>query len=144
MGGFSYADVLDSAKGWAGAIRFNPTISAQFEQFYHRNDTFSLGICNGCQLMALLGWVPWRGLDVKVQPRFIHNDSGRYLCSFEKYKLHSPIQRYESRFTTVRISSSSPSIFTKGMGNSILGVWSAHGEGKLFCADPHINQRTTV
>lgn len=57
VGGFSYGDVLDSAKGWAGAIRFNPALWQQFQAFYERKDTFSLGVCNGCQLMALLGWV---------------------------------------------------------------------------------------
>ncbi len=62
VGGFSYADVLDSAKGWAASIRFNKKVWDQFETFYHRPDTFSLGVCNGCQLMALLGWVPWRGI----------------------------------------------------------------------------------
>lgn len=55
VGGFSYADVLDSAKGWAGGIRFNPSVKAQFEAFFARPDTFSLGVCNGCQLAALLG-----------------------------------------------------------------------------------------
>lgn len=59
VGGFSYADVLDSAKGWAASILFHPKIAAQFTHFYNRSDTFSLGICNGCQLMALLGWVPF-------------------------------------------------------------------------------------
>ncbi len=83
VGGFSYADVLDSAKGWAGTIRFSDSLRQQFQAFYGRPDTFSLGICNGCQLMALLGWVPGTGqqqdgvlLD-SVQPRFIHNRSGR-------------------------------------------------------------------
>lgn len=151
VGGFSYADVLgmrilnmlrdinclsDSAKGWAGAIRYNPTVFEQFEQFYNRKDTFSLGVCNGCQLMALLGWVPWRGLGVEVQPRFIHNESGRYQISKLGIKCFENI-RYESRFTTVSISES-PSIFLKGMAGSVLGVWTAHGEGKLFCKDPSI------
>jgi phosphoribosylformylglycinamidine synthase len=54
VGGFSYADVLDSAKGWAGVIRFHKRLFEQFERFYKRPDTFSLGVCNGCQLMALL------------------------------------------------------------------------------------------
>ena len=58
VGGFSYADVLDSAKGWAGVIRFNSTLLHQFEHFRTRSDTFSFGACNGCQLMALLGWIP--------------------------------------------------------------------------------------
>ena len=61
VGGFSYADVLDSAKGWAGVIRNNKKIWEEFRVFYNRKDTFSLGVCNGCQLMALLGWVPWEG-----------------------------------------------------------------------------------
>lgn len=54
VGGFSNADVLDSAKGWAGSIKFNPSLLKEFSEFYERKDTFSLGICNGCQLMALL------------------------------------------------------------------------------------------
>nr|XP_060635941.1 phosphoribosylformylglycinamidine synthase-like [Anolis sagrei ordinatus] len=57
VGGFSYADVLGSAKGWAASVTFNPRARAQFQAFYQRKDTFSLGVCNGCQLMALLGWV---------------------------------------------------------------------------------------
>ncbi len=83
MGGFSYADVLESAKGWAGTIRFSASLQQQFQAFYSRPDTFSLGVCNGCQLMALLGWVPGTGqhqdgvLPDAVQPRFIHNSSGR-------------------------------------------------------------------
>ena len=51
-GGFSYADVMDSAKGWAGKIRMNPALLAEFTAFYQRKNTFSLGICNGCQLMV--------------------------------------------------------------------------------------------
>lgn len=87
-GGFSYADVLDSAKGWAATIRFNDKVLKQFQEFYNRPDTFSLGICNGCQLMALLGWVPATAaaeggvaaqLPDSQQPRFVHNTSGRYL-----------------------------------------------------------------
>ncbi len=63
VGGFSYADVLDSAKGWAGVIKNNKKIREEFQVFYNRKDTFSLGVCNGCQLMALLGRVPWEGID---------------------------------------------------------------------------------
>lgn len=86
VGGFSYADVLDSAKGWAGTIKFNNRVLKQFQEFYNRPDTFSLGICNGCQLMALLGWVPATAskdggvaaqLQDLQQPRFVHNKSGR-------------------------------------------------------------------
>lgn len=121
VGGFSYADVLDSAKGWAGVIRFNDTLYRQFQRFYERHDTFSLGVCNGCQLMALLGWVPWRGLPDEKQPRFVQNKSGRF----------------ESRFSTVLISPS-PSIMLRGMEGSVLGIWIAHGEGRLLFPDEEV------
>ncbi|MEC4676637.1 MAG: phosphoribosylformylglycinamidine synthase, partial [Nitrospirota bacterium] len=124
VGGFSYADVLDSAKGWAGVIRYNKNIWRQFQAFYHRTDTFSLGVCNGCQLMALLGWVPWQGVDDNRQPRFIHNISGRF----------------ESRFASVRILRS-PSIMLKGMEDAVLGVWVAHGEGRAYFPDEGIKQK---
>jgi phosphoribosylformylglycinamidine synthase len=112
-GGFAYADVLDSAKGWAGVIRFNPGLLEQFSRFHDRPDTFSLGICNGCQLLALLGWVPWPGIETHHQPRFIHNSSGRF----------------ESRYLTVRVLES-PSLMLQGMEGARVGVWVAHGEGR--------------
>jgi phosphoribosylformylglycinamidine synthase len=121
VGGFSYADVLDSAKGWAGVIRFNEKLFEQFQDFYERPDTFSLGVCNGCQLMALLGWIPWRGIPDHIQPRFVRNRSGRF----------------ESRFSTVSIMRS-PSIMLQGMEGSTLGVWVAHGEGRLIFPDSDI------
>lgn len=124
VGGFSYADVLDSAKGWAGVIRFNRRLWMEFQDFYHRADTFSLGVCNGCQLMALLGWVPLQGIDDMRQPRFIHNLSGRF----------------ESRFSTVKILPS-PSIMLEGMEGSVLGIWVAHGEGRVFFPDKEILKR---
>ena len=126
-GGFSYADVLDSAKGWAGTIRFNPSLLAQFSAFYNRTDTFSLGVCNGCQLMALLGWVPFAPPGAPgappphAQPRFIHNASGRF----------------ESRFSTVRVAEG-PAVLLKGMAGSVLGVWVSHGEGRLHFPDPSL------
>ncbi|MEW6067563.1 MAG: phosphoribosylformylglycinamidine synthase [Nitrospirota bacterium] len=123
IGGFSYADVLDSAKGWAGTIRFNMRLYEQFNRFYERPDTFSLGICNGCQLMALIGWIPWKGIPDNTQPRFIHNKSGRF----------------ESRFSTVHILPS-PAIMLKGMEGSTLGVWIAHGEGRLYFPDNKIQE----
>ena len=55
VGGFSYGDVLGSAKGWAAAIQYNENIREQFDSFYNRSDTFSLGVCNGCQLLTWLG-----------------------------------------------------------------------------------------
>ncbi len=115
VGGFSYADVLDSAKGWGGLIRFNPRLWEQFQRFYHRPDTFSLGVCNGCQLMALLGWVPKQGIPDHCLPRFIRNTSGRF----------------ESRFVMVEVTES-PAIMLKGMQGSVLGVWVAHGEGRAY------------
>jgi phosphoribosylformylglycinamidine synthase len=121
VGGFSYADVLDSAKGWAGVARFNGRIWQEFQEFYRREDTFSLGVCNGCQLMALLGWVPWSGMADTVRPRFIHNMSGRF----------------ESRFSTVRILPGN-AVMLRGMEGSVLGVWVAHGEGRAFFPDAGI------
>jgi phosphoribosylformylglycinamidine synthase len=118
VGGFSYADVLDSAKGWAGITRFHGKIRGMFDAFYHRPDSFSLGVCNGCQLMALLGWIPWPGLEDARQPRFIHNVSGRF----------------ESRWPTVKILPS-PAVMLQGMEGSVFGVWVAHGEGRLYCPD---------
>lgn len=75
-----------SLQGWAGTIRYNGSLWRQFQEFYGRADTWSLGVCNGCQLMALLGWVPGTGgggeaaealLPSQQQPRFLHNESGR-------------------------------------------------------------------
>jgi len=124
VGGFSFADVLDSAKGWAGVIRFDDDLRCQFDAFHARPDAFGLGVCNGCQLMALLGWIPWRGIADHLQPRFVRNASGRF----------------ESRFVTVRIEDS-PAIMFRGMTGSVLGVWTAHGEGRAYFPDPAIRQR---
>ncbi|MBI5101664.1 MAG: phosphoribosylformylglycinamidine synthase [Nitrospirae bacterium] len=124
VGGFSYADVLDSAKGWAGVIRFNTKLWRQFQDFYARPDTFSLGVCNGCQLMALLGWVPWQGIKDDIQPRFVHNSSGRF----------------ESRFASLKILKS-PSIMLSGMEDSVLGIWVAHGEGRAYFPDEKIMKK---
>lgn len=130
VGGFSYADVLDSAKGWSASIRFNQPLLNQFQDFYNRPDTFSLGVCNGCQLMALLGWVPGpqvggvhgTGGDPS-QPRFVHNESGRFEC----------------RFTNVKIQDS-PAIMLRGMEGSTLGVWAAHGEGRAYFPDNDVQE----
>jgi phosphoribosylformylglycinamidine synthase len=95
-----------------------------FDDFYSRPDTFSLGVCNGCQLMALLGWVPWRDIREINQPRFIANPSGRL----------------ESRWVTVNINDS-PSIMLKGMQGSRLGVWVNHGEGYFNCPDKEVQKQ---
>ncbi|GJM96399.1 hypothetical protein PR202_ga13229 [Eleusine coracana subsp. coracana] len=128
VGGSSYADVLDSAKGWAASIRFNHLLRHQFLDFYHRPDTFSLGVCNGCQLMALLGWIPGpdvggsldKGGDMS-QPRFVHNESGRFEC----------------RFISVYIRDY-PAIMLKGMEGSTLGMWSAYAKGRAYFPDESV------
>jgi len=113
VGGFSYADVLDSAKGWGGVILFNDNVRSQLETFKNRSNTFSLGVCNGCQLMALLGWVNTNNGTQDV--RLLENES----------------DRFESRFVSVQIESS-PSVLLKGMEGSSLGVWVSHGEGRFY------------
>ena len=105
VGGFSYSDVFGAAKGWCAAIKYNENIRKQFKRFYEREDTFSLGICNGCQLMAELNWIP--------KCKFVKNNSGRF----------------ESRFSTVKIGKSN-SMMLKGLEDTVLGIWVAHGEGK--------------
>jgi phosphoribosylformylglycinamidine synthase len=120
-------DTFGSAKGWAGVILFNPRLRDMFDRFYDRKDTFSLGVCNGCQLMALIGWVPWSDITERQQPRFIENTSGRF----------------ESRWAQVRIIQS-PSILFQGMEGSILGIWVAHGEGKLHFPDPDIFEEISM
>ncbi|CAK8716849.1 Phosphoribosylformylglycinamidine synthase [Candidatus Electrothrix gigas] len=124
VGGFSYADVPESAKGWAATILFNDRLKEMFNAFYNRPDTFTLGICNGCQLFGLLGWVPWQGLEAEVQPRFVHNDSGRF----------------ESRWTTVRVQNS-PAIMLKGMSELVFGIHVDHGEGKLHFPDQAVRDK---
>ncbi|MFC1900158.1 phosphoribosylformylglycinamidine synthase [Chloroflexota bacterium] len=121
VGGFSYADVLDPAKGWAACIRFNSRLKEMFDAFFNRQDTFSLGICNGCQLMAFLGIIPWQGIPEAEQPRFIQNTS----------------ERFESHWGMVKITES-PAMMLKGMEGSVLGIWSAHGGGRLFCPEPNV------
>jgi phosphoribosylformylglycinamidine synthase len=118
VGGFSYADVPESAKGWAATIRFNEELRKMFIDFYDRPDTFSFGVCNGCQLQVLLQRIPWSDIPDVQQPRFIRNVSGSF----------------ESRWVSVKILPS-PSIMLKGMEDSILGIWVAHGEGHSYWSD---------
>jgi len=126
VGGFSYGDVLDSAKGWAAGIRFSKKLNQQFLSFRNRPNTFSLGVCNGCQLMALLGWIPFSSsLTDKQQPRLLQNAS----------------HKYESRFVSTIIQPS-PSIFFREMQGSSLGVWIAHGEGRFYFPSEEVFQTT--
>ncbi|XP_064609891.1 phosphoribosylformylglycinamidine synthase-like isoform X2 [Liolophura sinensis] len=119
VGGFSYADVCGSAKGWAAAILFNSVVRDQFMQFRDRPDTFSLGVCNGCQLMALLGWVAPMG-----------KESGDSLNQQGVLFDHNVSERYESRFATVKVVSS-PSVLLKDMEDTVFGMWVSHGEGRV-------------
>ena len=120
-GGFSYMDVFESAKGWAAGILFNPKLKEMFDRFYNRKDTFSLGVCNGAQLLPLIRWVPSKNLPEESQPRFVENTS----------------RRFESRWSLVRILPS-PSILFTGMEDSVLGVHVDHGEGRMNFPDREI------
>jgi phosphoribosylformylglycinamidine synthase len=127
VGGFSYADVPESAKGWAATIRFNETLKKMFREFYERPDTFSLGICNGCQLFGLLGLVPWQDIEAEKQPRFVHNLSGRF----------------ESRWATVKVGKS-PALMLKGMEGLVFGIHVDHGEGLLSFPDNGVKERVVA
>jgi phosphoribosylformylglycinamidine synthase len=124
VGGFSYADVPESAKGWAATILFNDRLKKMFDDFYARPDTFSLGVCNGCQLFALIGWVPWQKITPGDQPRFVRNVSGRF----------------ESRWSTVKVLNSKAIMF-RGMEELTFGIHVAHGEGRLQFPDESIHGR---
>ncbi|MBQ7222195.1 MAG: phosphoribosylformylglycinamidine synthase [Bacteroidales bacterium] len=113
VGGFSNGDTLGSAKGWAGALKFNDTARNTIKAFYNRKDTLSLGICNGCQLMAELGLVSPDAPE--KAPKMKHNDS----------------HKFESCFVTLRIPENTPAIMLKPLAGSQLGIWVAHGEGKF-------------
>lgn len=111
VGGFSNSDVLGSAKGWAGAFKYNETARLALDNFYKRYDTLSLGVCNGCQLMVELGLVyP----EMEEKPKMLHNES----------------HKFESGFINVDILPNE-SVMLKTMAGMKLGVWVAHGEGKF-------------
>ncbi|XP_071951338.1 phosphoribosylformylglycinamidine synthase-like [Antedon mediterranea] len=122
VGGFSFADVCGSAKGWAATILFNPAVRAQFDAFRARKDTFSLGVCNGCQLMGLLGWVA-PDVTKELTTDAASAQQGVHLA-------HNLSERFESRFVAVKINES-PALMLKGMEGSVLGVWTQHGEGHM-------------
>ena len=111
VGGFSNSDVLGSAKGWAGAFLYNAKAKKALKNFFKREDTLSVGICNGAQL--------WMELDLinpehKVHGKLVHNDS----------------QKHESSFTSVKIQENN-SIMLSSLAGTELGVWISHGEGKF-------------
>ncbi len=108
-GGFSYGDTLGAGIGWARSITFNERLSAQFQQFFGRGDTFALGVCNGCQMFAeLADIIP----GAQAWPRFTQNQS----------------HRFEARLSMVEVLDS-PSIFLQGMAGSRLPIVVSHGEG---------------
>ena len=120
-GGFSYGDVLGAGSGWAKTILFNDSLKEMFREFFHRADTFSLGVCNGCQMMAQLrelvpGAAAW--------PRFTRNTSARF----------------EARLCMVEIADS-PSLFFDGMAGARVPIVVAHGEGRAEAADEHVALR---
>lgn len=115
-GGFSYGDVLGAGQGWAKTILFNPRAREEFGEFFDRDDSFGLGVCNGCQMMAALGdlipgSVGW--------PRFVRNAS----------------EQFEGRLSLVEIPPSA-SLFFKGMEGSVLPIVVAHGEGRAEFTRP--------
>jgi len=111
VGGFSNSDVLGSAKGWAGAFLYNPKAKESLENYYKRNDTLSLGVCNGCQLMVELGLIT---TSQDAKPKMLHNNS----------------HKFESHFLTVDILDNH-SVMLKTLAGCKLGIWIAHGEGKF-------------
>jgi phosphoribosylformylglycinamidine synthase len=123
-GGFSYGDVLGGGRGWASSILFNARVRAQFEEFFARRDSFALGACNGCQMMAALrelvpGAAHW--------PRFVRNRS----------------EQFEGRLVMVEIAAS-PSLFFRGMTGSRIPIVTAHGEGRADFSAPSDLQKALV
>jgi phosphoribosylformylglycinamidine synthase len=111
VGGFSNSDVLGSAKGWAGAFKYNEKANSALKNFFKREDTISVGICNGCQLFMELELI---NPEHKVHGKMIHNDS----------------QKHESIFTSVKVQENN-SVMLKTLAGATLGVWVSHGEGKF-------------
>ena len=118
-GGFSYGDVLGAGVGWATSILYNESLRKDFQEFFSRDDVFTLGVCNGCQAIALLSdLIPGSNL----WPKFVRNKS----------------EKFEARLIQLLIGKS-PSIFFKGMDDSVLPVAVAHGEGQVSLGKKEIN-----
>lgn len=115
-GGFSNSDVLGSAKGWAGAFLYNPKAKESLDKFYAREDTLSLGVCNGCQLMIELNLI---NPELPKKAHMLHNDS----------------HKFESEFVGLTIQTNRSVMFGSLSGNK-LGIWVAHGEGKFSLPYP--------
>ncbi|MEZ9635450.1 phosphoribosylformylglycinamidine synthase [Vibrio cyclitrophicus] len=119
-GGFSYGDVLGAGEGWAKSVLFNDSTRDQFENFFKREDTFSLGVCNGCQMLSnLRELIP----GAEYWPRFVRNES----------------ERFEARFSLVEVQKSD-SVFFNGMEGSRMPIAVSHGEGRVEVRDnDHLN-----
>ena len=119
VGGFSNSDVLGSAKGWAGAFRYNEKARQALENFYGREETLSLGVCNGCQLMVELDLIrPGRKNKIKM--------------------LHNASVKFESAFLNVDILPNE-SVMLKSLSGMKLGIWVAHGEGRFHLPEEESN-----
>ncbi|RZP14862.1 MAG: phosphoribosylformylglycinamidine synthase [Flavobacteriales bacterium] len=119
VGGFSNSDVLGSAKGWAGAFLYNKKAKNALKTFFAKEDTLSLGVCNGCQLFVELGLL---NPEHEEKPKMLHNDSGKFECTF----------------TSVEIKQNN-SIMLSSLAGTNLGIWAAHGEGKFSFPKPEIH-----
>ncbi|MGD8483997.1 MAG: phosphoribosylformylglycinamidine synthase [Thioalkalispiraceae bacterium] len=120
-GGFSYGDVLGAGGGWAKSILFNNRARDEFEDFFHRDDTFGLGVCNGCQMLSQLkDFIP----GASHWPRFLRNIS----------------EQFEARFSLVEVNDS-PSILLAGMAGSRMPIAVAHGEGRVVFDEPTMQER---
>lgn len=117
-GGFSYGDVLGAGGGWAKSVLFNPKLRDQFEKFFNRQETFSLGICNGCQMLSQLApLIP----GAEAWPRFHRNTS----------------EVFEARSVNVRVEKSN-SVLLQDMEGSILPIAVAHGEGRVVAPEANL------
>ncbi|WP_264522102.1 phosphoribosylformylglycinamidine synthase [Flavobacterium sp. N1994] len=123
VGGFSNSDVLGSAKGWAGAFKYNEKANTALKKFFQREDTLSVGICNGCQLFMELELI---NPEHEIHGKMKHNDS----------------HKHESIFTSVKVQEND-SIMLKSLAGTTLGVWVSHGEGKFHLPEPE-NQYNIV
>ncbi len=119
-GGFSNSDVLGSAKGWAGAFKFNDVAKKAIKKFYKKENTISLGVCNGCQLMMELDLL-YPNMK-EMHPKMEHNDSNKFECTF----------------STIDIQNTN-SIMLNNLEGSSLGIWSAHAEGKFNFKNQKVN-----
>jgi len=121
VGGFSNSDVLGSAKGWAGSFLYNEKANTALKNFFTKDDTLSLGVCNGCQLFVELGLL---NPEDEEKPKMLHNDTGKFECTF----------------TSVKIQENN-SVMLSSFAGSTLGIWAAHGEGKFSFpkAESHYN-----